>query len=289
MAHTDITNPRWFDVLSMKARGFAHLMRLDRPIGTWLLLLPGWWAIALADYTRWDLFLLFAVGAVVMRGAGCVINDLWDQDLDAAVERTRGRPLVTGAVTRREAFGLLAVLLGTGLGILLTMPAMAVAIGVLSVAFVVAYPLMKRFTWWPQLFLGLTFNFGALIGWAAVTGELSATALWLYAGGIFWTLGYDTIYAHQDKEDDALAGIKSTARLFGARSKYWVSGFYAAALGLWLVAVPSPLLALPALHFAWQVYAWRMDDPASSLKFFKSNRDAGLLVLAALLAAAAMW
>ncbi|MCB1538873.1 MAG: 4-hydroxybenzoate octaprenyltransferase [Rhodospirillales bacterium] len=284
MGHTDITNPKWFAPLSARLRVYAHLMRLDRPIGTWLLLLPGWWAIALAHPRRWDLFFLFGAGAVIMRGAGCVINDLWDRDLDASVERTRGRPLVTGAASRREAFALVGVLFALGAAILLSLSTQAIALGILSLAFVVTYPLMKRFTWWPQLFLGFTFNFGALIGWAAAAGRLEAPALWLYAGGIFWTLGYDTIYAHQDREDDALAGIKSTARLFGNRSKIWVAGFYAAAIALWSMAMPTPvfapLLTLPALHFAWQVWRWDMDDPASSLRFFKSNRDAGLILLA---------
>ncbi len=282
MPYTDITIPKWLAPHSERMRAYAHLMRLDRPIGTWLLLLPGWWAIALADASRWDLYILFAIGAVVMRGAGCAINDLWDQDMDAKVERTQLRPLPSGRLTRREAFGLLGVLLLTGFLILISMPPMAIALGVLSLGFVVTYPLMKRFTWWPQLFLGFTFNFGALIGWAAATGVLSWQAVVLYTGGIFWTLGYDTIYAHQDKEDDALAGIKSTARLFGNNSKRWIAGFYAAAIMLFAVAVPlhaSVLMILPALHFAWQVREWDMNDPASSLKFFKSNRDAGLLIL----------
>ncbi len=282
MPHTDITIPKWLAPASAKAQGFAHLMRLDRPIGTWLLLLPGWWAIALAAPARWDLYALFAVGAVVMRGAGCVVNDLWDQDMDAKVERTKARPLPSGRVTRKEAFMLLGVLLLTGFAILISMPPLAIGLGVVSLAFVGTYPLMKRFTWWPQLFLGFTFNFGALIGWAAATGALSWSAVLLYAGGIFWTLGYDTIYAHQDKEDDALAGVKSTARLFGERSKTYVAGFYALAAVLFALAVPPAaglLMLAPAAHFAWQVKSWDMADPASSLRFFKSNRDAGLIVL----------
>jgi 4-hydroxybenzoate polyprenyltransferase len=282
MPHTDITIPKWLEPYSLKIRAYAHLMRLDRPIGTWLLLLPGWWAIALAAPARLDLFILFGIGAVVMRGAGCVVNDLWDQNMDAAVERTRGRPLVTGAVGRREAFGLLGVLLLIGFLILISMPAMAIEIGVLSLAFVVTYPLMKRFTWWPQLFLGFTFNFGALLGWAAATGGLAWNAIILYGAGIFWTLGYDTIYAHQDKDDDAMVGIKSTARLLGGESKKWVALFYATATVLLALALPWPanvMLIVPAAHFAWQVVAWDMADPASSLRFFKSNRDAGLLIL----------
>lgn len=282
MPYTDITIPKWMEPFSAKARAYAHLMRLDRPIGTWLLLLPGWWAIALAAPARWDLFVLFGIGAVIMRGAGCVINDLWDQDLDKAVERTRGRPLASGQVSRREAFAFMGVLLLIGFLILVTMPPMAIGIGVLSLAFVVSYPLMKRFTWWPQLFLGFTFNFGALLGWAAATGALTWTPIIMYAAGIFWTLGYDTIYAHQDKEDDAMVGIKSTARLFGTHSKRWVAGFYAVCIVLLGIALPAPawlMLAIPAGHFAWQVVAWDMTNPANSLKFFKSNRDAGLLIL----------
>lgn len=282
MSHTDITIPKWLEPFSIKARAYAHLMRLDRPIGTWLLLLPGWWAIALADPRRVDLFILFGIGAIIMRGAGCIINDLWDYKMDAMVERTQGRPLVTGAVSRREAFILMGVLMAIGFLILITMPPMAIGIGVLSLAFVVTYPLMKRFTWWPQLFLGFTFNFGALLGWAAATGTLSWSAVILYAAGIFWTLGYDTIYAHQDKEDDALVGIKSTARLFGTNSLYWVTVFYCIFIALLAAALPWPALLMvfiPALHFAWQIKSWDMDDPANSLRLFKSNRDAGLLVL----------
>lgn len=279
MGHTDIIRTGWMGRLPPKLQGLAMLARLDRAIGTWLLLLPGWWAIALADKTRWDLFLLFGIGAVVMRGAGCVVNDIWDRDLDAAVERTRSRPLVTGIITLKQAIAFLTALTIIGAAILLTMPPMAIALGILSLAFIGTYPLMKRFTWWPQLFLGFTFNFGALIGWAAVTGQLEPQALWLYAAGIFWTLGYDTIYAHQDKTDDALIGIKSTARLFGQHSKYWIAAFYALTIGLLAVVFPHIALAIPALHFAYQLACWDIDDPASALKFFKSNRDAGLLIL----------
>lgn len=283
MGHTDISLAGLVGRLPPKLRGFALLMRLDRPIGTWLLLLPGWWAIAMTAPARLDLFLLFAVGAIVMRGAGCVVNDLWDQELDAAVERTRGRPLVTGAVSRREAYALLFLLLAIGAAILLTMTPMAIALGILSLAFVFTYPLMKRFTWWPQMFLGFTFNFGVLIGWAAATGSLAPETLWLYAAGIFWTLGYDTIYAHQDKEDDALVGVKSTARLFADHSKMWIAGFYAVATLLLCVAAHTPLMVLAGAHFVWQVWRWDMDEPASSLRFFKANRDAGLIVLALIL------
>ena len=284
MPHTDIQIPPWLEPFSAKIKAFAHLARLDRPIGTWLLLLPGWWAIALAQTRmRWDLFILFAIGAIVMRGAGCVINDLWDHKMDAKVARTKGRPLPSGRVSRREAYTFLACLLLIGFSILMSLSYTAIQIGVISLVFIVVYPLMKRFTWWPQLFLGLTFNFGALMGTAAVKDYVTTNAWWLYAAGIFWTLGYDTIYAHQDKEDDALVGIKSTARLFGEQSKQRVARFYLSMMALMVFAAPTPWMILPVAHFAWQVYAWDMNDPASSLKFFKSNRDAGLLILLVLL------
>lgn len=268
-------------------------MRLDRPIGTWLLLLPGWWVIALssggwATMNMHDavLFVLFGVGAVVMRGAGCVINDLWDRDFDKAVERTRLRPLASGAVSVKAALGFLVFLLLIGLGILVQLPLVAVLLGVLTLPLIVSYPLMKRVTWWPQFFLGITFNFGALMGWAAVTGVVGLPAVLIYVGGILWTLGYDTIYAHQDKDDDALIGVKSTARKFGMDSKRWVAGFYVAAFifiaaGYLIggVGLSGLLLVAGAAHLVWQVRAWDIDDPASSLRFFKSNRDFGLILL----------
>ena len=224
-----------------------------------------------------------------MRGAGCVINDLWDRDLDAQVERTRGRPLASGAVGVRQALIFLAVLLLFGLLILLQLGVTAIALGVLSLAFIVAYPCMKRITWWPQAFLGLTFNFGALMGWAALTGTVSTAAFVLYAAGFFWTLGYDTIYAHQDREDDMRVGIKSTALRLGAKSRIWVGRFYAIA---WISLVAAftqagagnwSCFALGAAgwHLWWQVRRWVPDNPASSLAIFRSSRDFGLLVLLA--------
>ncbi len=266
---------------------YALLMRLDRPIGTWLLLLPGLWAIALAGGGReWRLMLLFAAGAVIMRGAGCVVNDLWDRDLDRQVARTAARPLAAGTVTPRRAMVLLAALLFLGLLILLQLPRAAILLGGLSLPFIAVYPLMKRITWWPQAFLGLTFNFGALIGWAAATGGIALPALLLYAAGFFWTLGYDTIYAHQDIADDAAIGIKSSARRLGEKSKAAVALFYAlcwlllAAAFLAAHAGPVSLLALPAalLHLIWQLKTWTPDNPASALKIFRSNRDFGLIV-----------
>ena len=307
---TDIQNDKIiFRILPAAAHPYVKLARLDRPIGTWLLLLPGWWGIVLAagGITRmtapeWRLMILFAIGAVLMRGAGCVVNDLWDRDLDAKVERTRVRPLPAGEVTVKQAVAFLALLLLPSLAILLSLNFLCIKLGVLSLLLVGSYPLMKRITYWPQLFLGFTFNWGALMGWAAVRGNFNlvewvdATGwgqlpyiapLWLYAGGIFWTLAYDTIYAHQDKEDDATVGIRSTALLFGQNS----SRFVAICFGLALVCICTAkflaapraytvfLLALPVCHALWQLKTWRMDDPQSCLAAFRANRDFGLLVL----------
>ncbi len=296
-AHTDIKSDGWVEqVFPEKLRVFAYLARLDRPVGIWLLLLPGLWAIALAsggimamNASDWGYVALFGIGAVVMRAAGCVINDLWDRKIDQKVERTKARPLASGAVSPMAAMVFLAGLLLTGLTILLQMNFVTVLLGFMVVPLIVAYPLMKRLTWWPQAFLGLTFNFGALMGWSAVSGAVGLPALCLYGAGIFWTLGYDTIYAHQDKEDDLVAGIKSTALKFGESSKKWVSGFYGASLVLLALAFlmgaggvlwPVFVLAL-AGHLYWQVKNWEPDNPESSLKIFKANRDFGLIVLAA--------
>lgn len=275
------------------------LARLDRPIGIWLLLLPGWWGIAMASgglrsfgAFEWTLFALFGFGAIIMRSAGCVINDLWDRDLDKNVERTRVRPLASGALNVKQAVAFLFVLLLLGLGILLQLNLLTIMLGFLSFPLIVAYPLMKRFTWWPQAFLGLTFNFGALMGWAAISGELTLPAALLYVSGVLWTLGYDTIYAHQDMEDDALAGIKSTALKFGAHSKSWVGGFY---LFSWIglcgavfisgAHVYAPLMLVPAgLHLLVQLVLWDGAQPESALRVFKSNRNYGILVLLGLIA-----
>ena len=291
--HTDIKLQGWpGKVVPSFLRPYVLLVRLDRPVGIWLLALPGWWAIILAaggargmSAQDWRLFVLFGVGAAVMRAAGCVINDLWDRDFDRQVERTRLRPLAAGAVSARQAVIFLGLLLLAGLMILLQMNRLTILLGILSLPLLAVYPLMKRFTWWPQLFLGIVFNFGALMGWSAMTGNVSSQALLLYAGAVFWTLGYDTVYAHQDREDDLLAGIKSTALLFGARSKIWVSGFYAAAWLLMFAASGFDLFLIPAaLHLAWQMREWKADEAESSLRMFKSSRDFGLLVLAGLAA-----
>lgn len=299
MSHTDLQQDGWVSRIPERTRPYVLLARLDRPVGVWLLLLPGWWSIALAGgglagmtAQDWALMAKFALGAVVMRAAGCVINDLWDRDLDRRVERTKTRPLANGTVTVPQALVFLAALLLAGLSILLSIPSPAALwLGFAVLPLIGAYPLMKRVTWLPQLFLGITFNFGALMGWAAVTGRVDLPALLLYGAGIFWTLGYDTVYAHQDREDDALAGIKSTALKFGAASRKWVAGFYAAGMSLLAAAGASAgeewsffaFLALPALHFLWQIMAWDMADPASSLRIFRSNRDFGMLVLTALI------
>jgi 4-hydroxybenzoate polyprenyltransferase len=294
---SDIPRGNWVDRLTPRpAHPYLRLARFDRPIGTWLLLLPGWWAVALAPPEGgWPdpwLIVLFGVGAILMRGGGCVINDLFDRDFDARVARTADRPIASGAISIPRALLFLAVLFGVSLLILLQFNLFAVAVGAASLLLVVPYPLMKRITWWPQAWLGLTFNWGALLGWAAVRGDIATPALILYAAGFFWTLGYDTIYAHQDKEDDALVGIKSTARLFGDRSRPWIAGFFAVALALlaltgWVVGLNWPFyagLALATAHAVWQTASADFDDPKNCLARFKSNRDFGLIVLAAIIA-----
>jgi 4-hydroxybenzoate polyprenyltransferase len=283
----------WIEHLPERLRPYAVLARWDRPIGSWLLLLPGWWALALAPgWPDLRLVALFALGAVAMRGAGCVINDLIDRDLDARVERTRQRPLASGRLGVPQALAFLALQSLVGALVLLAFNRFAIGLALASLPLIVIYPLMKRITWWPQAFLGITFNWGALVGWAAATGELAAPALLLYAAGFFWTLGYDTIYAHQDKTDDALIGIKSTARRLGAATPRWLWGFYGVTLALLAAAGWSAglgpgfhlLLLAVAGHFAWQIRTLELDDPRSCLRRFRSNRDLGLLVCLAILA-----
>jgi len=295
---TDIRT--WLDrFLPAAARPYARLMRLDRPIGTWLLLFPCWWGLFLAsDLSRLrDMLagiaehtLLFAVGAIVMRGAGCTYNDIVDRDFDARVARTALRPIPSGQVSVRQAVGFLIAQLLVGLLILLTFNRLTVLLGVLSLVLVFSYPLMKRVTYWPQAFLGLTFNWGALMGWAAASGSLGWPALLLYAGGIAWTLHYDTIYAHQDKDDDALVGVKSTALKFGAATKPWLAGFSFLTVILFGAAVAPlgwvPLLAVAivALHLAWQIIDVDLDDPADCLAKFHTNRWIGWILLAGIIA-----
>ncbi len=282
----------WVDRLPAGVRDYARLARFDRPIGSWLLYWPCAWGLALAGGLRehWPLLLWFFAGSVAMRGAGCVYNDIVDRDLDARVARTRDRPLASGRVSLKAAWVWLVALCLVGLVVLLQLRWQAQVVALGSIALVAAYPFMKRITWWPQAWLGLTFNWGVLVAWVAV-----ADAGWplaaLYSAGIAWTLGYDTIYAVQDIEDDALAGIKSSARALGPRAQTGVALFYAATaalLGLavwWTVTLPLALLALlpAALHLAWQ--AASLDQtPATALRLFRSNRTTGLLVFAALAA-----
>jgi 4-hydroxybenzoate polyprenyltransferase len=286
----------WVDRLPGALRDYAVLARWDRPIGTWLLLLPCWWGLALpSPGAGWPtlawLGLLMAVGAIAMRGAGCTINDMADRGFDAKVERTRNRPLAAGRVGFVGAASFTAAQCAVGLLVLVQLPLPAILVGFASVPLIVLYPFMKRVTWWPQLFLGLAFNWGVLVGVAAVTGGIGGSALLLYAGGIAWTLGYDTIYAHQDKADDALVGVHSTARLFGARTRPWLIGFYAAfvllvGLAGWLEGknlLFHALLAAVALHLVHQIRVLDVDDPRSCLAQFRANRLTGLLVAAALL------
>lgn len=273
------------------ARPYLRLARLDRPIGTWLLLWPCCWAIALASGSLL-LLPLFALGAIVMRGAGCTFNDIVDRDLDAKVARTANRPLPSGAVSLPAAWAFLVAQACVGLMILLMLNPFAIAVGVASLLPVAVYPFMKRITYWPQLFLGLAFNWGALLGWAAAAGELAPPAIWLYLGGLFWTLGYDTIYALQDVEDDALIGVKSSALRLGARSRPAIAGFYGAAMALFALAGWTggmgwgfwPLLGLAGAHLVWQARTLKIDDPANCLRLFRANRDFGALLFMAILA-----
>jgi 4-hydroxybenzoate polyprenyltransferase len=273
-------------------RPFASLMRIDRPIGTWLLYWPCAWSVALAGVDgRWDLFLWLALGAFAMRSAGCVYNDIVDRDLDARVERTRLRPLASGRTSVRSAWILTILLCLVGLIVLVQLNGLARLIALGSLALVAAYPFMKRITWWPQAWLGLVFSWGALVGWPAVTGELSAAPLWLYAGSVVWVIGYDTLYAIQDVEDDALVGVKSSARRLGDKAVGGIALFYALALLLWGAAIWSvrsdwlALVALvpAALHLLGQLLRADPNDGAGALKLFRSNRTCGLLVFLAML------
>jgi 4-hydroxybenzoate polyprenyltransferase len=293
----------WVDAAPVRLQPWLRLMRLDRPIGAILLFLPCVFGLALGaaalgrGFGTWDrdfvLLALFAVGAIVMRGAGCTYNDIVDRDIDAQVARTRGRPLPSGAVALRGAWIFLALQLAAGLVVLLQLNRFSIWLGAASLVLVALYPFMKRITWWPQAWLGITFNWGALLGFSAETGRLTLPACFLYAACFFWTLGYDTIYAHQDKEDDALIGVKSTARLFGEHSKSWIDVFYALALVLMVIAVIvathklwMALLFVPVgLHFAWQTRKLDIDDAPRCLKIFRANRDTGLLIAAAIVAA----
>lgn len=298
----DAVAQSWVDALPGPVQPWLRLMRLDRPIGTWLLFWPCVFGLALGaaaqahSFTYWDdfyLLILFAIGSVVMRGAGCTFNDIVDRDIDAKVARTRARPIPSGAISVKSALLFLAVQCVVGLAILVQLNRFSIALGAASLVLIGAYPFMKRITWWPQAWLGLTFNWGALLGFAAETGHLSTQAYLLYAGCFFWTLGYDTIYAHQDADDDALIGVKSTARLFGHRSPVWILMFYVIAFalilasGLWAgLGVPFAVLLLAAgAHLYWQVNVLDVDRPLLCLRLFRANRETGALIAAALLLA----
>ncbi len=295
----DAVRGHWADrLVPASLRPYARLARLERPIGWWLLMWPCWWSSALAtDAAGWRFpdvwhLVLFMVGAIAMRGAGCTYNDIVDRDLDARVARTRSRPIPSGQVTTKQAAAFLVLQALIGLAVLLQFNWFTVGLGVLSLATVVVYPFMKRITWWPQVGLGIAFSWGALMGWPAIFGQLDWSPVLLYAGGIAWTIAYDTIYAHQDKEDDALIGVRSTARLFGTNTRRMLILFYGVATLLfaaaWLAAGVGPLaylgVALGAVHLGWQVKTIVIDDPDNCLMLFRSNRDYGWIVFVGLVA-----
>ena len=293
----------WVDRTPALVQPYLRLMRLDRPIGSWLLFWPCVFGLALgaglehraflSPKSDWWLLFLFAAGTIVMRGAGCTYNDIVDRGIDAQVERTRGRPIPSGAVSVKQAWAFLAAQCFAGLLILLALNWFAVLVGALSLLLIAAYPFMKRVTWWPQAWLGLTFNWGVLLGCAAQFHALPPSAWLIYASGLFWTLGYDTIYALQDVEDDALAGVKSTALLFGRRAPVWVFLFYSMALVLFaaggLLAGLGPVFVLMLvfvwLHFIWQARTLEPGRPSICLKLFRANRDAGAWMALALIVA----
>ncbi|HWY61638.1 MAG TPA: 4-hydroxybenzoate octaprenyltransferase [Rhizomicrobium sp.] len=302
-APADAVTSHWFAHLPPGIKPWAQLMRLDRPIGAWLLFWPCIFGLilgAIADernFTDWRDFyyvLLFGLGTIVMRGAGCAFNDIIDRDFDASVARTRGRPIPSGAISVTAAAIFTIALCLIGLVILLQFNWLAVGLGAASLLLVIAYPFMKRITWWPQAWLGLTFNWGALLGFAAQTGRLDLADVYLYAGLFFWTLGYDTIYAHQDKEDDALIGVKSTALLLGGQSGKWILRFYAVAFTLILASGftdhagwPFGVVMLaPGVHMLWQVKRLDINNADNCLMLFRSNRATGALIAAAFSAAA---
>lgn len=296
----------WVEKTPEALRPYLRLMRLDRPIGTWLLFWPCVFGLILGaiaserQFAGWhDLYLLilFGIGSVVMRGAGCTYNDIVDREIDASVARTRGRPIPSGAVTLRDAWLFLIAQCLVGLAVLLQLNRFAVLLGAASLLLIAAYPFMKRITWWPQAWLGLTFNWGALFGFAAQTEMIDWADAMLYAGLFFWTLGYDTIYALQDKEDDALIGVKSTALLFGARVRDWILGFYAVAFALILAAGftehagwPLAFLMFAAgAHLLWQVHSLKIDDPDQCERLFRANRETGALIACAFLFSSWIW
>ncbi|WP_368186135.1 4-hydroxybenzoate octaprenyltransferase [Aestuariibius sp. HNIBRBA575] len=298
---SDAVSGNWVDHHAPAwSRPYLRLSRADRPIGTWLLLLPCWMSLGLAAlYTQtfglFDLWIVVgcAIGAFLMRGAGCTWNDITDRHIDAQVARTRSRPIPSGQVSVKRALVWLAVQCLVSLAILLSFNSAAIILGFVSIIPVAIYPFAKRFTWWPQVFLGVAFNWGALIGWTAHTGRLDAPAIALYLGGIAWTLFYDTIYAHQDTEDDALIGVKSTARLFGDKSPQWLRRFLMVAvvfIGLSAISATSErsMLSLVVavggawamgMHMMWQLSRFKADDGDRLVQLFRSNRDTGLILV----------
>jgi 4-hydroxybenzoate polyprenyltransferase len=301
----DAPSGHWvYRVLPRKLWPYAQLARWDRPIGWQLLMWPCWWSAALAAsaYARpgdsfaslipqpWHLVLFF-IGSVAMRGAGCTYNDLVDENIDAQVERTRSRPLPSGQVTRRQAWAFLVLQALAGLLVLVQFNNFAILLGIGSLVVVAIYPFMKRFTYWPQFVLGLAFSWGALMGWAAEFGDVARPAILLYLGSIFWVIGYDTIYAHQDKEDDALIGVKSTARLFGDSTKSWLIGLYGGALILMASAFSAAGVPIPAMaglvaagaHMARQIIVLDIDNPDQCVRLFRSNNTVGWLIFLGLI------
>ncbi|MGB7206052.1 MAG: 4-hydroxybenzoate octaprenyltransferase [Anderseniella sp.] len=294
----DAVREHWADnLLPQATRPYARLARLERPIGWWLLLLPGWWAIAMAQVASgggvpniWYLA-LFLIGAIVMRGAGCTFNDIVDRDFDGSVARTRSRPIPSGQVSVAQARIFMIALSLTGFLVLIQFNWYAIMLGVLSLATVAIYPFMKRFTYWPQVFLGIAFNWGALLGWAAVRGSIEWPAIVMYLGGISWTLAYDTIYAHQDKEDDLAIGIKSTALRFGTATPGWLVFFFTLAIALLFTSgflsgagvIYYTALAGAALHAVWQLTRLDIDNPDRCLALFRSNRNFGLIIFAGIM------
>ena len=293
---TDFLQESWINCYAPKiVQPYLRLIRADKPIGTWLLVLPCWWSLALATPTWPDLrlYALFAIGALALRSAGCTINDIVDREFDARVARTSTRPIASGEISVFKALIFLGFQLVLGLIVLLQFNTFTITLGAASLLLIALYPFMKRFTYWPQLFLGFTFNWGALLGCAAATENLSTSTIILYAAGIFWTLGYDTIYAHQDKEDDILIGVKSTALKLGDATAAWLFGFYAATIALiWLAGFLTGLgwpfyftLFAAGLHLFWQIKTVNITDPKNCLSRFSSNRNFGLIILAGIIAA----
>jgi 4-hydroxybenzoate polyprenyltransferase len=297
----DAAPGNWVDRWAPQAwRPYLRLARFDRPVGAWLLLFPCWWSLALAELSDGSPYpnpwyvVLFAIGAFVMRGAGCTYNDIVDRDYDAGVARTRNRPIPSGQVSVTAAKAFMVALSLLGFLVLIQFNRFTILLGVASLALIAIYPFMKRYTYWPQVVLGLTFKWGALMGWAAVKGTLELPALLLYAGSVLWTIGYDTIYAHQDKEDDQALGLKSSALRLGASTRGWLIVFYGGAVVFWTVAsflagahaIVGLALAVVAAQMVWQIATLDIDDPGNCLERFRSNCLVGWILFAALVAEA---